>query len=264
MGNNCYKKDVEVNFILQKQFIHEVPLSNTNLQIELFEENISLNDPRLKVSSIEDFTKITCIGLGGFSKVWKVKLNTTEEVFAMKILNKKKLYIRKSLYSLIREREILIKLNFPLIVNLYYSFSDVYYAYLIMSYAECSDLRRVLLSKKYFSEIELSNFLIIEFIICCLLLSLEYLHSKNIIHRDLKPENLVLDAKGFWNLTDFGISKFWTPNNKNDSSGTIGYMSPETLLKKNYGISSDIFSLGVIAYECLLGSVNFYFRDLMI
>lgn len=89
-----------------------------------------------------------------------------------------------------------------------------------------------------------------------MLLSLEYIHQLSLIHRDIKPENLILDKKGYWNLTDFGISKYWSPNNKGDTSGTPGYIAPEIIMKIGYGIGADLFSVGVLAYECLIGKVR--------
>lgn len=70
----------------------------------------------------------------------------------------------------------------------------------------------------------------LEFIACCLLIALEYIHSLAIIHRDIKPENILFDSRGYVKLTDFGISKTWSPNNSQDTSGTPGYMC---ILKTN-------------------------------
>ena len=64
-----------------------------------------------------------------------------------------------------------------------------------------------------------------------MILSLEYLHSKNILHRDVKPENLVFDEEGYLKLTDLGIGRFKKPDNSKDTSGTPGYMAPEVMCK---------------------------------
>ena len=57
-----------------------------------------------------------------------------------------------------------------------------------------------------------------------MILALEYLHKNGILHRDIKPENMVLDEKGYLRITDLGISRYWRPENKKDTSGTPGYM----------------------------------------
>ena len=96
----------------------------------------------------------------------------------------------------------------------------------------------------------------IEFIIACIVLGLEYIHSKSIIHRDIKPENLILDDKCYVRITDFGISKFFSTKNSHETSGTPGYMSPEVMRGQNHTAAVDFFALGVIGYEFMLGRVS--------
>lgn len=64
----------------------------------------------------------------------------------------------------------------------------------------------------------------------CIILGLEYIHSKKIIHRDIKPENLIMDEKGYVWITDFGISEFYHKKSK-ILRGTPSYMAPEILLE---------------------------------
>ena len=106
---------------------------------------------------------------------------------------------------------------------MYYAFQDKEYLYLVMDLLPGGDLRYHISIHKKFSEEQT------RFFICGIILSLEYIHSKGIIHRDIKPENLVLDAKGYVRLTDFGIAKKIKEDNSNETSGTPGYMSPEVL-----------------------------------
>lgn len=87
------------------------------------------------------------------------------------------------------------------------------------------DLRYHLCKRKSFTEHET------KFIVCCVLTGLEYLHVNGIIHRDIKPENLVLDAKGYVRITDFGIAKLWEIDNSSETSGTPGYMAPEVMCR---------------------------------
>lgn len=78
----------------------------------------------------------------------------------------------------------------------------------------------------------------------CILLPLVHLHKKGIIHRDLKPENLVLDDKGFLRLTDLGVAREDKGGNKQDTSGTPGYMgivdldiiAPEVMCRQDHSI----------------------------
>ena len=139
---------------------------------------------------------------------------------------------------------------------MHYAFQDKEKLYLVMDYLSGGDLRSHLIKRSTLSEDESSlNYTNIEFLIACILIGLEFIHTKNILHRDIKPENLIFDDKGYLKITDFGISRIWSPKNENDTSGTPGYMAPEVMLKTGHGIASDMFSVGVIAYECMLGRV---------
>lgn len=68
------------------------------------------------------------------------------------------------------------------------------------------------------------NTINLEFFVANIITALEYVHKNGILHRDVKPENLVFDSNGYLRLTDFGIAKYWKPENMNDTSGTPGYM----------------------------------------
>ena len=73
------------------------------------------------------------------------------------------------------------------------------------------------------------------------------------LHRDIKPENLVFEQDGYLRLTDFGIARYWSPDNASETSGTPGYMAPEVMCRQNHGVAADYFAVGVIAYECMNG-----------
>ena len=92
-----------------------------------------------------------------------------------------------------------------------------------------------------------------QFFIGCLIIALEYVHSKKVVHRDIKPENLVLDSKGYLHLTDFGISKMGDCFLAGETSGTPGYMAPEVLFHLPSGKEIDWFAVGVLIYEFATG-----------
>jgi serine/threonine protein kinase len=68
----------------------------------------------------------------------------------------------------------------------------------------------------------------------CCLEALAAIHRKNIIHKDIKPENLVFELSGYLRTTDFGISRYYKPENYMEGSGTLGYMSPEVMCRQNH------------------------------
>ena len=130
---------------------------------------------------------------------------------------------------------------------MFYAFMDYENIYLVTDLVTGGDIRYHQSRKKRFNEAEA------KFIIACVLIGLEYMHSQGVIHRDIKPENLLLDDQGYTRITDMGISRAWTPDNSTDTSGTPGYMAPEVMVRQNHGISVDYYALGVITYEFMMG-----------
>lgn len=165
----------------------------------------------------------------------------------MKEMSKVKVYQKKSITSIKNEQYLLSKLRHPFMINMLYSFQDPQNLYIILDYLPGGDLRFHLSRYKHFSE-DISKF-----IVCNIILILDYLRNKGVIHRDVKPENLVFDVNGFIHLTDFGIAQETDSMVHNDTSGTPGYMAPEVLLNKPHTFTADYYAVGVIAYELLYG-----------
>ena len=167
----------------------------------------------------------------------------------MKEISKVKLIQNKAYEEIIHEQELNAKLNHPFLVGMNFSFQNKDYLYMINDLMPGGDLRYWYIQKKNFSEKEC------KFIIACVILGLEYLHSNKIIHRDLKPENILFDKKGYVHLADFGIAKKLgdEPEERiEDTSGSPGYMSPETIFNQKHSYASDFFSLGVVCYEMMM------------
>ena len=199
--------------------------------------------------TLELFKKDKYIGKGGFGHVWKVLYLKADYYLAMKQLSKNELYKNKFISNIFGERDILNYIYNIHIVNLYLTFQDENYLYLIMDYLEGGDLRKHMKQKKF-------NIQEIKFVAACIIIGFEYIHKKGVIHRDIKPENLIFDDKGYLRISDFGIAirnDLISEEEKNqDKSGTPGYMAPERIIiSKNttYSYYSDYFSLGVILYE---------------
>ncbi|CAD8060278.1 unnamed protein product [Paramecium sonneborni] len=193
------------------------------------------------------FNFLYVIGVGGFGKVWKVEQKKSSQIYALKEMSKALIIAKKSVNSVMNEKNILSSLKHPYLVNIYYAFQDRENLFLILDYMQGGDLRYHIGRMRRFSEDQT------RFFMACIFLGLEYMHSQNVLHRDIKPENLVLDKNGYIRITDLGIARVLRPENAQDTSGTPGYMAPEVMCRQNHSFSVDYFALGVIGYEFMLG-----------
>ena len=195
------------------------------------------------------------IGRGGFGKVWKVEFKKTKTLYALKEMQKLRVISKRSVHSVMNEREILESLRCNFIVNMHFAFQDRENLFLALDLKNGGDLRYHIAKVKKFTELQA------KFFICCIVLGLQFIHSNNVIHRDIKPENLVLDEKGYLFITDFGIARRWVPDNSKDTSGTPGYMAPEVIFRQNHTFAADYFAVGVILYELIMRKRPYIGRD---
>ena len=174
----------------------------------------------------------------------------------MKQLSKSKLIDKNCVNEIIKERNLMTKLNHPFLVNMNFSFQDSNYLYMILDLMQGGDLRFYHLRKKIFTENEC------KFLVLCLIMGLEYLHTNKIIHRDIKPENIVIDQCGYFYITDFGIFTNFENIKKGEILGSLGYIAPEMILGEKYNFQIDYFALGVICFEILTGKLPYYAKSL--
>jgi len=90
--------------------------------------------------------------------------------------------------------------------------------------------------------------------------ALQYAHAQGVVHRDLKPSNLMVNAEGQVKLTDFGIAKDLDATALTDPGRTLGtaaYMAPEQIQGKDVSHQTDLYSLGIVLYQILTGSMPF-------
>ena len=219
----------------------------------------TLPDPNIKVKvKYEDFEPLKLLGKGSFGEVILVRFKADKKVYAMKILNKSVLKIKKQQAHTMTERDLMVKINSPFIVNIKSAFKDESKLYIVSEFMQGGDMFYHMHDGKIvvFSN-EKTKFYIME-----LILALEALHDNNMVYRDLKPENILLDSKGHVKLTDFGLSKILETESDKAFTicGTPQYLAPEILLKKGYDTAVDWWSLGCVMYEMLCGKLPFAIR----
>jgi serine/threonine protein kinase len=204
--------------------------------------------------SYQDFEPLKLIGTGSFGKVLLVKYNSNNNLYAMKVLNKSQIKLKKQEENTKNERDLMVKLNNPFILTIKFAFQDESKLYIVSEFLQGGDLFYHLHHSTINLTEEVAKFYIIE-----LILGLEFLHQNNVIFRDLKPENILLDSEGHIRISDFGLSKIL--ENSRDKAytlcGTLKYLAPEILKNKGYEKSVDWWSLGCIFYEMLMGHLPF-------
>ncbi|XP_029541321.2 ribosomal protein S6 kinase alpha-2 isoform X2 [Oncorhynchus nerka] len=205
------------------------------------------------------FELLKVLGQGSYGKVFlvrKIRGSDRGQLYAMKVLRKATLKVRDRVRSKM-ERDILAEVNHPFIVKLHYAFQTEGKLYLILDFLRGGDLFTRLSKEVMFTEED------VKFYLAELALALDHLHSLGIIYRDLKPENILLDEEGHIKITDFGLSKEATDQDKRAYSfcGTIEYMAPEVVNRRGHTQSADWWSFGVLMFEMLTGSLPFQGKD---
>merc|ERR1711981_286323 len=169
----------------------------------------------------------------------------------MKVLKKVEVVRLKQVEHIRNEKNILMTVSHPSIVNLLGTFKDTRNLYFVMEYVSGGELFSHLRKASRFSPDRARYYA------AQITLALERLHSFDVIYRDLKPENLLLDERGNIKITDFGFAKkvedrTWT------LCGTPEYLAPEIIQSKGHGKSVDWWALGVLIFEMLAGYPPFY------
>ncbi|XP_055876528.1 cGMP-dependent protein kinase 1-like isoform X5 [Biomphalaria glabrata] len=212
-------------------------------------ENITLDDLQL----------VTTLGMGGFGRVELVQLSKDKsKTFALKCLKKKHIVETRQQEHIYSEKKIMMEADSPFITKLHKTFRDKKYVYMLMEVCLGGELWTILRDRGHFDDITA------RFCVACVLEAFSYLHAKGIIYRDLKPENLLLDARGYVKLVDFGFAKKIGVGKKTWTfCGTPEYVAPEIILNKGHDHSADYWSLGILMYELLNGTPPFSGSDPM-
>jgi len=205
---------------------------------------------------LTDLQWVGTLGVGNFGRVELVTApvgKNGHQAFALKKMKKAEIEKEKPREQVLNEAAILTSCSSPFIVQLYQTFKDTRYLYMLMEPCLGGELWTLLRNQKRFDDNAA------RFYTACVIKGLDYLHAKGIVHRDLKPENLLLDSAGYVKLADFGIAKRLEAGQKGWTfCGTPVYLAPEIITNKGYDYRADTWSVGILMYNLLRGAPPFY------
>lgn len=207
----------------------------------------------MKQAKLSDFQFLCQLSAGAFARVYLAKKETTGDLYAVKVITQSRLNLKNQVRRVATERDIMMKLHSPYMVNFYYSFMPKNNLYLVMEYIPGGDIYSLLQNMGSLDEDNARVYVV------QVVKALQFLRQNNIIHCDLKPDNILIDSNGYLRLTDFGLS-FDGQNGRQLSNlvGTPDYMAPEIILMQKHNFSCDYWSLGVMIYEMLYGAPPFH------
>lgn len=201
--------------------------------------------------SIEDFDIGKPLGRGKFGQVYLAREKKSQYIVALKVLYKSQLVRANVEHQLRREVEIQSHLRHPNILRLFGYFYDETRVFLILEFAARGELYKELQRSGTFDEPRAAGY------IASLAHALDYCHRKHVIHRDIKPENLLVGLKGEIKIADFGWSVHTPGDRRKTLCGTLDYLPPEMVEGRDHDHNVDLWALGVLMYEFLLGNPPF-------
>ena len=194
------------------------------------------------------------IGVGGMSTVYRAFDETLQRRVAIKLMNREVASDSDQLERFRREARAVAQLSHPHIVGVIDAGEDDGRPYIVLEFVEGETLKERIRSQGRLPVPEAVAYAIE------IARALGAAHARLIVHRDVKPQNVLLDAEGRAKVTDFGIARTLDEQGLTAAGrvlGTTDYVSPEQALGHDVTGQSDIYSLGVVLYEMLVGDVPF-------
>lgn len=217
---------------------------------------------RLRAEGVEvvgpdTFHLLAILGRGSFGEVYHVMHKKSGQEYAMKVLRKSKIIGRNLVRYAMTERNLLSYIRHPNIVRLHFAFQTPSSLVLVLQFCSGGTLASLIAQEGRFSE-ELAQFYTAE-----IFLAIEHLHERQVVYRDLKPDNVVMDEGRHAILTDFGLSKEGIELGRGTKSfcGSVAYLAPEILSRSGHGLLVDLYGIGVLLFEMLVGHPPYYSRD---
>ncbi|KAH9121416.1 hypothetical protein AeMF1_006849 [Aphanomyces euteiches] len=210
-----------------------------------------------KAIALDDFVVKNLIGTGMLGHVFIVQHKSSRMYFALKSIWKADVIDRNMLRHVLEERDAMIDIKHPFIVQCFHTFQSDEQIHFLLEYVPGGELFKWLRNFKYFYDHEA------KFFAAELLLAIESIHNHGYIYRDLKPENICIDAHGHVKLVDFGFAKHvGNPEYSGRCTTRVGtpqYLAPELLQKGGgYTQAVDWWAFGCLVYELLKGQTPFF------
>ena len=197
---------------------------------------------------------VKSIGEGGMANVYLANDKILDRKVAIKVLRGDLANDEKFIRRFQREAQSVANLSHPNIVEVYDVEEEEGQHYIVMEYIEGKTLKQLLQKRGSLTLSEVID------IMLQLTDGLAHAHDAYIIHRDIKPQNIMIQDDGLVKITDFGIAMALNATQltqTNSVMGSVHYLPPEQANGKSSTIKSDIYSLGILMYELITGSVPF-------
>ena len=195
------------------------------------------------------------IGDGGMAFVYEAKDRLLNRIVAVKVLRPEFVDDEEFLAKFKREAEAVANISHPNIVNVYDVGCDGKVNYIVMEYVDGQNLKEIIKNEGTLDEYTALD------ITKQIAKALGAAHKKGVIHRDIKPHNILISSEGRnVKVADFGIAKAATNSTMTNIGSIIGsvhYFSPEQAKGRSVKNNADLYSLGIVLYEMLLGKVPF-------
>ncbi len=194
------------------------------------------------------------LGSGGMSTVYLARDQTLDRQVAVKVMHREMSEQADQLERFRQEARSVAKLSHPNVVSVIDAGEDGGHPYIVFEYVEGETLKQRINRDGALAPQEAIAYAIE------IARGLSMAHARNMVHRDIKPQNILIDAEGRAKLTDFGISRQLEQDGMTATGrvlGTTDYVAPEQAMGRKVDPRTDIYSLGVVLYEMLIGQVPF-------